>query len=72
MTRKKGTRQKSGPPRLEGGAATLHYNIGTRVPMWKLFTMNGATGVDFAIHFHLRVSFPVEFLFADGNSTSVK
>jgi hypothetical protein len=55
MTRKGNLLNKSRAAlALEGGAATLDYNIGTWVPMWKLFTMNGATGVDFAIHFHLR------------------
>jgi hypothetical protein len=37
----------------QGEAATLDYNIGTRVPMWKLFTPNGATGIDFALNLHV-------------------
>jgi hypothetical protein len=54
MTREGELAKKVGRLALAGGAATLDYNIGTRVPMWKLFTMNAATGIDLALHFHLR------------------
>ena len=58
------------PPRKAQRPA--NYNISTTVPMRESRTPIGATGTDTGLNFHVYwLSFPVEFPFADGNSTFV-